>query len=104
MAGNENMGGGSGHQDHISVTINYLPARKPLQLEFPADATLNSVKAEAMNKLGVKEETLPDGTQIVFQLFDDDEQLTDLSRTIGDVAAPGRHAKLNLVKQIVQGA
>lgn len=89
----------------IGVTATYLPARQPAQLTFPETAGVGAVKTGIMEKFGVAEGPTPDGQgQIVFQLFDKDEQLTDMSRTIGDVAAPSRHVKLNLVKQIVQGS
>lgn len=42
-------------------------------------------------------------SQIVFHLYDGEAKLTDLSRKIGSVAEPGKHAKLNIVKQIIQG-
>lgn len=88
----------------IKVTATYLPARQPAQLAFSETASVGSVKSGIMEKFGVAEGPTPDGQgQIVFQLFDMNEQLTDMSRTIGDVAAPARHVKLNLVKQIVQG-
>lgn len=89
----------------IGVTATYLPARQPAQLTFSESAGVAAVKTGIMEKFGVAEGPTPDGqSQIVFQLFDRDEQLTDMSRTIGDVAAPARHVKLNLVKQIVQGS
>lgn len=89
----------------IEVTAIYLPARQPAQLKFPETASVGEVKAGIMDKFGVAEGPTPDGQgQLVFQLFDQDEQLTDMSRTIGDVAAPARHVKLNLVKQIIQGS
>ena len=88
----------------IGVTATYLPARQPAQLKFPDTASVGEVKSGIMEKFGVAEVPTPDGQgQIVFQIFDQDQQLTDMSRTIGDVATPARHLKLNLVKQIVQG-
>jgi len=92
------------HEGHIRLTATYLPARKPFQDDFPESATVGDVKAAILTGFGVSEGPAPGGGQIVFQLFDSEGELTDMSRTIADVAAPGRHAKLNLVKQIIQGA
>lgn len=96
-------GGGDPSSD-IQVTVTYLPARKPANLKFPATTPLSAVKAAVLNEFGVAEGPTPDGqSQIVFFLYDDDRQLTDLSQEVGSVADHGHHAKLKLVKQIVQG-
>lgn len=99
-----NPSNGPPDQTLIGVTATYLPARQPAQLKFPETASVGDVKSGIMDKFGVAEGPTPDGQgQIVFQVFDQNEQLTDMSRTIGDVAGPARHVKLNLVKQIIQG-
>lgn len=99
-----NTSQGQPNQTLIGVTATYLPARQPAQLKFAEATSLAEVKAGIMAEFGVAEGSTPDGqSQIVFQVFDQNEQLTDMSRTIGQVAAPARHVKLNLVKQIVQG-
>lgn len=88
----------------IQVTVTYLPARKPANFKFPATTPLSAVKAAVLNEFGVAEGPTPDGqSQVVFFLYDDDRQLTDLSQGIGSIADHGHHAKLKLVKQIVQG-
>jgi hypothetical protein len=88
----------------IKVTITYLPARRPLQLEVPPTTTVGALKAQALEAFKEKEGPTPDGQgQIVFSLFDDERQLTDLDETIGAVVGKSGHAKLKLVKQIVQG-
>lgn len=88
----------------IQVTATYLPARKPAQLDFSADTTLADVKAAILAEFKVVEGPAPDGqSQIVFQIYDDQQQLSDFSVTIGAIAAPGHHATLKLVKQIIQG-
>ena len=104
MATDEEQGADGPHDGQVRVTTTYLPARKPVQLDFAEDTPLGDVKAAIMGKFGVEEGPTPDGqSQVVFQLFEKDGQLTDLTRTIGNVATPGLHAKLNLVKQIIQG-
>jgi len=88
----------------IKVTITYLSARKPLQLEEPPTTTIGAIKAQALDAFGVQEGPTPDGQgQIVFKLYDDDRELTDLHETIDAVAGNSGHAKLKLVKQILQG-
>lgn len=88
----------------IQVTVTYLPARKPAHLKFPAITPLSQVKAAILDEFNVAEGPTPDGqSQVVFFLYDDGQQLTDLSRSIGSVPEHGLHAKLKLVKQIVQG-
>jgi hypothetical protein len=96
---------GPGHgETSIKVTITYLAARKPAEFVFPANTTLEKVKQAAMDEFRVTEGPTPDGqSRIVFFLYDDEQQLTDLSRTIGDIADHSRHVKLKLVKQIIQG-
>ena len=88
----------------VKVTITYLPARKPLQLEVPPSTTVGALKAQALEAFKEKEGPTPDGQgQVVFSLFDDERELTDLNETIASVAGKSGHAKLKLVKQIVQG-
>jgi len=88
----------------IKVTITYLPARRPLELEVPPTTTVGTLKAKALEAFKEKEGPTPDGQgQIVFKLFDDERELTDLEETIGTVAGNSGHAKLKLVKQILQG-
>lgn len=99
-----NSSKGQPDQTLIGVTATYLPARQPAQLKFAEVTSVGDVKTGIMAAFGVAEGPTPDGqAQIVYQVFDQNEQLTDMSRTIGDVAAPARHVKLNLVKQIIQG-
>lgn len=97
--------GAEGPPDDIHVTVTLVTARKPAQFDFPEETPLSAVKAQAMDEFGVEEGPTPDGQgQVVYQIFDKTQELTDLTRTIGAIAAPGRHAKLNLVKQIIQGS
>lgn len=102
--------GGQGAQGNgpkpkdIKVTITYLPARRPLQLEVPPITTVGTLKAQALEAFKEKEGPTDDGQgQIVFKLYDDERELTDLGETIGAVAGHSGHAKLKLVKQILQG-
>ena len=88
----------------IQVAATYLAARKPANLKFPAVTPLSEVKAAILDAFKLEEGPTPDGqSQIVYHLYDGEAKLTDLSRTIGSVAEPGKHAKLNIVKQIIQG-
>ena len=103
MPNGKEMGPGGPSGSQIEVTATYAPARKPFQDKFADEASLGEVKGAIMTAFGVSEGPAPNGGQVVFQLFDKDGELTDMTRTIADVAAPGRHAKLNLVKQIIQG-
>ena len=88
----------------LNVTITYLSARKPLQLKVPPATAVGTLKAEALTAFKEKEGPTPDGQgQVVFKLYDDERELTDLDETIGAVAGNSGHAKLKLVKQILQG-
>jgi hypothetical protein len=105
MANEKEKGPQGPHEGHIQVTATYVPARKPFEGDFPENATVGEVKAAIMTAFGIEQGPTPDGKgQVVFHLFDKTGELTDMGRTIADVAAPGRHAQLNLVKQIIQGA
>lgn len=104
MKDNDDKTGAEGPPDDIHVTVTLVTARSPAQFDFPGETALSVVKAEAMNEFGVEEGPTPDGQgQVVYQIFAKTQELTDLTQTIGAIAAPGRHAKLNLVKQIIQG-
>ena len=88
----------------LNVTVTYPAAGQPFhEKEGPVSETLGSLKARALNFFGLSEGE-EGGQRISYFLFKGKEKLTDLSVTLGSLAAKAEALHLKLVQHIEQGA
>ena len=71
--------------------------------EFAPDRTVRQVKAFALDEFGVKEETLPDGNQIVFFMYFEKTKLENLDQPISAFAHPNDKVNFRLAKEVIAG-
>lgn len=92
------------HSQHlIGVTVRYAAAIHPFKEEASRNETLATLKVHALNAFSLHEGPLPDGTIATYKLFHGKQELTDLSRTVGDLAGHSRELELKLSQHLTQG-
>ena len=88
----------------IRVTVRFAAAVHPLVEEHVArNETLAVLKARALKAFKLEEGPLPDGNVATYKLFHGKEELTDLNRTVGDLAGHRDELDLKLSQFITQG-
>ncbi len=88
---------------HLNVTVTYPAAGEPFHEhgDSPEEA-LASLKVRVLTYFGL-EEGDQGGSQVTYVFFKGKERLTDLSVTLGSLAADAGALALKLSQQIVQG-
>lgn len=87
---------------HINVTVTYPAAGEPFHDHNASpEETLASLKVRVLNYFDLHEGD-QGGNQVTYDFFKGKERLTDLSVTLGHLAAAAALA-LKLSQQIVQG-
>src|SRR6185312_8358945 len=88
----------------INVTVVYIAAPKPFeQKDGSADETLATLKSLVLNAFGLKEGPTPDGNNVTYRLYHQNQALDNLNETIGAVAGHAGARALKLSQQITQG-
>jgi hypothetical protein len=82
----------------IEVKVHYIAAVKPFQQEYTPEATVGQVKADALNKFGLKEE----GNK-TFKLFFNKTELTNSDEKLAQVAGDKHELNMDLEEFITQG-
>lgn len=89
----------------LKVKVKYAAAAKPFEDESAdRNETTNSLKARALTAFGLREESLPDGNVVTYKLYHGKEELTDESRTLGDIAGQAHAVEFKLSQFIRQGS
>src|SRR5438093_440597 len=65
---------------HVEVTVSYLPATQPFHERYPEQATLESVRADAMKFFGVRDHQERDTFRYYLEF--DGARISNLSQTI----------------------
>jgi hypothetical protein len=93
---------GGGTAVGIQVTVDYLPAAKPLHREFDPETTLEVVRAAAMDFFGVRDRQERDTYK--YYLSFENSRMTDTSQTLEHLLGPHRKgAHFHLVEEITPG-
>lgn len=104
--GPHDSAGGTGvKKDTINVTVRYAAAPKPFH-DNDADRTetLSSLRSRVLEMFGLIDgEATPEGNLITYKLYHEKAELTDLSRTLADVAGQAGALPLKLSQFIQQG-
>lgn len=87
----------------IEVKVVYPSAHQPAVKDFAPETMLRQVKAFALDEFGVKEETLPDGTQIVFFMYFEQTKLENLDQPISAFTHPNNKVNFRLAKEVIAG-
>jgi hypothetical protein len=87
----------------IDVKVVYPSAHGPAVKEFAPDATVRQVKDFALHEFGLKEEPLPDGTQIVFFMYFEKTKLENLDQAISNFDHPNHKVNFRLAKEVIAG-
>jgi hypothetical protein len=88
----------------LKVLVTYIGAGQPFDdPAASATETLGHLKGRVLEHFHLTEGGTPDGGQVTYRLFDGKTELTDLSKTLGDIAGgkPVVHLKLN--EHVTQG-
>jgi len=90
-------------QNTFEVRVRYLGARRPFEdPKAPAGETLAELKPRVLDFFKLKEGPMDGGTKVyVFAM--DGVVLTDLSTTLGALAAGHHELKLDLLERFEQG-
>lgn len=102
----EDVHGTGRARDTLRVTVRYAAALKPFSDEDASRGeTLAALKVRVLDKFGLVEgASTPDGSTFVYKLYHGKDELTDLSRPLGDVAGNAGALQLKLSQFIQQGA
>jgi hypothetical protein len=87
----------------IEVKVVYPSAHKPAVKEFAPTATVRQVKAFALHEFGLAEESLPDGSTIVFFIYSGNTKLENLDQPISAFAHPNDKVNFRLAKEVIAG-
>jgi hypothetical protein len=86
------------HNDQMHVRVSFPITKKgPYEAEDPAETTVGTVLAAAMNHFEVH-----DDSQFTYVLAHDGQEEKD-STTIGSIAGTAREVRFTLVKKLTQG-
>lgn len=90
----------------LHVTVRFAAAPKPFHDQGASrDETVQSLKARVLNAFGLTDEqSSPDGNTIVYKLYHEKNELTDLSTTLGALAGHAHALELRLSQHVKQGA
>ncbi|HEV2352069.1 MAG TPA: hypothetical protein VG028_19730 [Terriglobia bacterium] len=87
----------------IEVTVSYLPAPSPFHHKFQDEATVGTVRLDAMLFFGVQDHKDRDTHEFFLEF--EGRRLTNLTETLEQLIGPHRReAHFNLIEQITQGA
>jgi hypothetical protein len=88
----------------IKVNIKYPSAHEPFKHEYPPATPVSTPKADALTAFGLREETLPDGSQVLFFLFHGNTKIQDLTQLLSTFA-PNTNAtvEFRLAREIIAG-
>lgn len=92
-------------RDTLRVTVRYAAALKPfIDEDANRNETLGALRSRVLEKFELTDGgTAPDGGAIVYKLYHGKDEITDLSRTLGDIAGHARDLQLKLSQFIQQG-
>jgi len=97
--------GNTEKQDKINVVVHYMGAIKPFHdNDASPSETLSSLKNRVLTAFGLSESTLPDGNVVTYHLFLERQEVTDLTQTLGFLAAGKKELQFNLVQRLTQGS
>jgi hypothetical protein len=82
----------------IEVAVHYIAATKPYKVDAESTETVGTLKANALNFFGLKEE----GNK-TYKLFYEKKELDNPNETVGQVAGDKKAIKLDLEEFITQG-
>lgn len=93
------------HKDTINVTVRYAAASKPFHdKDASREETLLALRGRVLDAFKLTEgEATPEGNVITYKLYHEKTELTDLSRTVGDLAGRANALPLKLSQFIQQG-
>ena len=91
-------------QNTLKVTVHYPPAEEPFK-DDDADPseTVGQLKARVLLAFGLEEGQTPDGSTIVYPLYDKKQQLENPAQTLGELSGNQKVLQLKLSQQITQG-
>jgi hypothetical protein len=87
----------------IEVKVVYPSAHKPAVKEFAPETTVRQVKDFALHEFELVEETLPDGSKIVFFMYFGNTKLENLDQAISTFAHPNDKVNFRLAKEVIAG-
>jgi hypothetical protein len=94
-----------GNAHGIEVTVRYAAAVEPYrEKNASASEVLSTLKANALAAFGLVEGAVTDGGTFTYKLFNKKDELTDLSRTLGDVAGQAHALELKVSQEVKQGS
>jgi hypothetical protein len=82
----------------IRVIVEYIAASKPFKIAVEPTTTVGTIKAEALDAFGLKEDKTKG-----YKLFHNRTELVDLNQQIGQVAGHHKEVKLELEEYLIQG-
>ena len=71
--------------------------------ETARETTVRQVKDFALHEFGLVEETLPDGSKIVFFMYFGNTKLENLDQAISTFAHPNDKVNFRLAKEVIAG-
>jgi hypothetical protein len=89
----------------LQLTVRYAAAAHPFHdHDANPDETLSALKGRVLLAFGLTEgQGTPDGNTVAYKLYHGKEELTDLGRTLGDIAGHAHALELKLSQYVQQG-
>lgn len=87
----------------IEVKVVYPSAHGPAVKEFAPETVVRQVKDFALSEFGLTEETLSDGSKIVFFMYFGNTRLDNLDQPISSFEHPNHKVIFRLAKEVIAG-
>lgn len=88
----------------MNLVVHFAAAGEPFKDQHAESSeTVGHLKQRVLDFFELTEGGMPDGNVTTYTLYHAKEPLTDLSRTLGDLAGHKKELQLKLSQQIVQG-
>jgi len=87
----------------VKVTVRYAAAKKPFTQDAAGTEPLSTLKQAVLDEFGLTEGASVEGGVASYKLYYGRDELTDLTRTVGDVTGHAAALELKLSQVLTQG-